>query len=70
MSDFFDRHRATLESAVSALLRREYWTPYPEVPSGKIYGETAKAEGEASFAALMGQDFDLPGHPGQNRAGA
>lgn len=70
MSDFFDLHRATLESAVTALFCREYWAPYPEVPSGKIYGETAKVEGEARFAAMMGQDFDLPGHPCHNRAGA
>jgi phenylacetic acid degradation protein paaN len=70
MSDFFDLHRPTLEAAVTAFARREYWTPYPEVPSGKIYGETAKADGEAAFAALIGQDFDMPGHPGTARAGA
>ncbi len=70
MSDFFDRHRPTLLSAVAALARREYWTPYPEVPTGKVYGETARAEGEVAFAALTGQDFDLPGHPGTSRAGA
>ena len=68
MSDFFDLHRPTLEAAVTAFACREYWTPYPEVPSGKIYGETAKADGEAAFAALIGQDFDLPGHPGTARA--
>jgi hypothetical protein len=69
MSGFFDLHRPTLEAAVTALACREYWTPYPEVPSGKIYGETAKAEGEAAFAALMGRDFALPGHPGQGGQG-
>ena len=70
MSDFFDLHRPTLEAAVAALASRAYWTPYPEVPSGKVYGETAKADGEAAFAALQGAEFDLPGHPGQGRAGA
>jgi phenylacetic acid degradation protein paaN len=70
MSDFFDLHRPTLEAAVTALACREYWTPYPEVPSGKIYGEAAKAEGEAAFAALMGQEFALPGHPAMGTAGA
>ena len=70
MSDFFDLHRPTLAAAVSALARRDYWTPYPEVPSGKVYGETAKADGEADYTALLGQDFDLPGHPGATRAGA
>lgn len=70
MADFFTAHRATLDAALAAYEARGYWTPYPEVPSGKIYGETAKAEGEAAFAALLGQDFDLPGHPGDARAGA
>jgi phenylacetic acid degradation protein paaN len=70
MSGFFDRHRPTLEAAVQALACRGYWTPYAEVPSGKMYGETARAEGEAAFAALIGQDLDLPGHPGASRAGA
>jgi phenylacetic acid degradation protein paaN len=70
MSEYFELHRPTLESAVKALSCREYWTPYPEVPSGKIYGETAKADGEAAFNAMMGADFDLPGHPEQGRAGA
>lgn len=70
MSAFFDLHRDTLDLAISALQGRGYWTPYPEVPSGKIYGETAKADGDAAFAALRGQDFDLPGHPGTGRVGA
>lgn len=70
MTRFFDQHRAMLLSAVSALASREYWTPFPEVPSGKIYGETARAEGDAAFAALSGAAFDMPGHPGQGRAGA
>lgn len=70
MSDFFDRHRPTLTSAAEALLSRAYWSPFPEVPSGKIYGETAKADGEAAFDALLGQTFDLPGHPAEAVAGA
>lgn len=70
MSHFYDLHRPMLESAVSAFAAREYWTPFPEVPSGKIYGETAKAEGEAAFGVLVGADFDMPGHPGAKRAGA
>ena len=69
MTRFFDQHRAMLLSAVAALASREYWTPFPEVPSGKIYGETAKTDGEAAFAALIGDRFDLPGHPGQGAAG-
>ena len=70
MADFFDLHRPTLEAAVAALAARTFWTPYPEVPSGKIYGETAKTDAESVFDAILGQDFDLPGHPEQARIGA
>lgn len=65
MTDFFDRHKATLDAALAAAQSRGYWSPYPESMSPKIYGETATADGEAAFAALLGKSFDLPGHPGQ-----
>lgn len=70
MSELFDRHRGLLEDALRALENRGFWSPFPEVPSGKIYGETAKAEGEAAFDAALGAPFDLPGHPESDRLGA
>ncbi len=70
MTEFFARHRRMLDDAVTALHARAFWTPFPEVPSGKVYGDNAKADGEAAFAALMGQPFALPGHPEQRRLGA
>lgn len=70
MTDLFTRHKPLLESALKALETREFWTPFPEVPSGKIYGETAKAEGESSYARLLGAAFDLPGHPEEGRVGS
>ena len=69
MTDLFTRHGALLGDALQALTARGFWSPFPEVPSGKIYGETAKAEGEAGFAALQGRDFALPGHPETMRLG-
>ena len=60
MTDLFTRHRPLLESALKALETREFWTPFPEVPSGKIYGETAKDEGESSYAALLGAALPTP----------
>jgi len=56
---FFERHRALLQDAVAAVARRGHWTPYPEVPSGKIYGETAHADGKAAFEARLGKPFAL-----------
>lgn len=69
MNDMFDRHRGLLETAVNALSERGFWSPFPEVPSGKIYGETAKDDGEAAFKALIGSQFILPGHPEDGRSG-
>lgn len=57
--EMFQRHRATLDAAVAALSGRDYWTPYPETPSGRIYGETANAEARAAFEARRGKPFAL-----------
>ena len=59
MSAFFDAHRTTLETALKALRERGYWSPYSESPSPRVYGETAKDDGEAAFEALIGKPFDL-----------
>lgn len=70
MGQLFDRHRALLDDATAALRSRGYWSPFSEVPSGKIYGETAKADGTAAFKAQIGQPFKLDGHPETHRVGA
>lgn len=59
----FERHRKTLEGAVAAIRSRTYWSAYPEIPSGKVYGETAKADGQAAFEARLNKPFalDQPG---------
>lgn len=56
---FFERHQALLQDAVDAVARRGHWTPYPEVPSGKVYGETAHTDGKAAFDARLGKPFVL-----------
>jgi len=70
MTTLFEQHQDTLQQALQALRQRGYWSAYPEMPSGKMYGESAKADGEAAFQACLNHDFDLPGHPGTARAGA
>jgi phenylacetic acid degradation protein paaN len=67
---FIDAHRETLDRALEALRRRDFWSPYPERASGSVYGETAAADGEAAFKALLGKPFDLPGHPGAGTVAA
>ncbi len=64
MADLFETHRELLNRAVEATAERGFWSAYPEMPSGKIYGETAKQDGEAAFNARLGKPFALPGHPG------
>ncbi|HEX6137864.1 MAG TPA: phenylacetic acid degradation protein PaaN [Casimicrobiaceae bacterium] len=56
---FFERHRATLDRAVDAIANRGYWTPFPESPSPKAYGEGAAEAGKAAFDRLANQRFPL-----------
>jgi phenylacetic acid degradation protein paaN len=65
---FFAAHRALLDRAVAACRSRTYWSAYPESASGKIYGETAKADAEAAFKAMLNKPFDL-NQPSDKRAG-
>lgn len=67
MTRFFETHREMLDKAVAAARERGYWSPYPEAPSGKIYGETAKDDGEAAFTARLGNLFVLPDHPSNGK---
>ncbi len=62
----FEQHRKTLERAVTAIADRTFWSAYPEIPSGKIYGENARAEGQAAYEARLNQPFqiDQPGTTG------
>jgi phenylacetic acid degradation protein paaN len=64
---FFDQHQELLDKAVHAINTRGYWSPFPEMPSGKVYGETANDEGKAAFRARLKKSFPLeePGVTGQ-----
>ncbi len=70
MDALFDRHQPTLAAALKAVQDRGYWSAYPEIPSGKIYGEIAKDDGLASFNLRLGKHFDLPGHPEKSGVGS
>ncbi len=59
-----DKHRATLDSALNAIATRGYWSPYSEMPSPKVYGETAAEDGKHAYEAHLGQNFEL-NQPGQ-----
>ncbi|SDQ88296.1 phenylacetic acid degradation protein paaN [Paraburkholderia fungorum] len=55
----FTKHEDTLQKALTAVETRGYWSPFAEMPSPKVYGETANADGEAAFKALLNTTFDL-----------
>jgi phenylacetic acid degradation protein paaN len=63
MDALFDGHRGLLDDALAALKLRGFWTPFQEVPSGKVYGETARDDGLAAFGSRLNTRFSLPGHP-------
>jgi phenylacetic acid degradation protein paaN len=60
----FDTHRELLDAAIKALATRGHWSPFPEIPSPKVYGEQAQAEGQAAVAARVGTDYPLQ-QPGE-----
>lgn len=60
----FDKHRTTIEGALQAIATRGYWSPFPEMPSPKLYGENAPDEGKRAFEAHLGKPFEL-NQPGQ-----
>jgi len=59
----FEHHREMLKNAQRTIESRTFWSAFAEVPSGKIYGETAKADGLAAFERRLDHSFkiDQPG---------
>ncbi len=60
----FEKHKIQLDQATQALATRSYWSPYNEMPSPKVYGETAAEAGQQAFEAHLGKSFELD-QPGQ-----
>ncbi|PKO28714.1 MAG: phenylacetic acid degradation protein PaaN [Betaproteobacteria bacterium HGW-Betaproteobacteria-5] len=61
-----EKHRATLDGALNAIHTRGYWSAFNEMPSPKVYGETAPDDGKKAYEAHLGQQFvlDQPGQSG------
>ena len=58
-TNFFSTHEQLLSAASAAIAKRSYWSAFPEVPSGKIYGENANSAGKAAFESWMHQPYPL-----------
>jgi phenylacetic acid degradation protein paaN len=56
-----------LEKAVEMIHTRGYWSPFPEMPSPKAYGDTANEDGKNAFQERLQKPFalDQPGTIGQ-----
>ncbi|GAB1429819.1 phenylacetic acid degradation protein PaaN [Ignavibacteria bacterium] len=65
LTELVERHSAVLSVAAAANRSREFYAHWPEAPSGKIYGETANADGTAEFEGYLNKFFD-----GLNQEGA
>lgn len=55
----FTKHEDTLKHALTAIESRGYWSPFAEMPSPKVYGESANADGEATFKSHLDKTFAL-----------
>lgn len=69
-STFYSKHSDTLNRALEAIRERGYWSAYPEMPSGRIYGETAQKDGLAAFQGHLNKPFDLVTVGANGTAGA
>jgi phenylacetic acid degradation protein paaN len=54
----FENHKQMIEQAVNAVHERVYWSPFPEMPSKEVYGETAEADQKQRYEQQLGQKFD------------
>lgn len=57
LASLVNNHAQTLNEAIAANAERTFYAHWPEAPSGKIYGETANADGEATFKAQLNARF-------------
>ncbi len=53
-----EKNSDVLREAVAANQQRGFYAHWPEAPSGKIYGETANADGQAAFQARINSVFE------------
>jgi phenylacetic acid degradation protein paaN len=60
-----EKHGPKLARAQAAIRERSFWTPYPDIPSRAVYGDSAAVDGKAAFDAYLGREFAID-QPGTN----
>jgi hypothetical protein len=53
----FEKHQSVILNAIEALHTRTFYAAFPEHPAPAVYGETADADGQAKFKAMLGNKF-------------
>ena len=53
--NLYNKHQQTIEDAIAAIAKRDFYTPYPEHP--KAYGEGADEAGKMAFGRLLNQNY-------------
>lgn len=66
LDHLIEKHANTLKQSVEAVQSRQFYAHWPEPPSGKIYGETAQADGLAAFQSSLHSRFELPHQNGSS----
>src|SRR5688500_15843902 len=56
--ELYKKHEAVLKKAIEALHARTFFAAFPEHPAPAVYGETADADGQKKFKAILGKKFD------------
>lgn len=54
----YKKHDSTINKAIRALHDRTFFAAYPEHPAPAVYGETADADGQSKFKAIVGKKFE------------
>ena len=56
--NLYEKHKVILNKAIQALHDRTFFAAYPEQPAPAAYGETADADGQSKFKAILGKKFE------------
>ena len=56
--NLYEKHKVILSKAIQALHDRTFFAAYPEQPAPAAYGETADADGQSKFKAILGKKFE------------
>jgi phenylacetic acid degradation protein paaN len=54
----YKKHDTTINRAIQALHDRTFYAAFPEHPAPAVYGETADADGQQKFKAILGKKFE------------